>query len=118
MEGSIDHDKTHVGLLFVAKDGLDHLRIVRRMFISGGGSPRSSYRILGFCMDLAAVRSALLLCLKDKRQEAHWQRGFWIGLLWWMLFVWSWSVAGNNAFTLWTFPVTAWTDLDGLMFVR
>lgn len=70
------------------------------------------------CMDLAAIRSVLLLCLKDKRQEAHWQRGFWIGLLWWMLFVWSWSVAGNNAFTLWTFPVTAWTDLDGLMFVR
>ena len=71
-----------------------------------------------FCMNLAAIRSVLLLCLKDKRQEAHWQRGFWIGLLWWMLFVWSWSVAGNNAFTLWTFPVTAWTDLAGLMFVR
>jgi hypothetical protein len=70
------------------------------------------------CMNLAAIRSVLLLCLKDKRQEEHWQRGFWIGLLWWMLFGWSWSVAGNNAFTLWTFPVTAWTDLEGLMFVR
>ena len=46
-ERGSEHDKTHVGLLFVAKDGLDHLRIVCRMFISGGGSPRSSYRILG-----------------------------------------------------------------------
>ena len=47
-EGGSEHDKTYMGILFVAKDGLDHLRIVRRMFISGGGSPRSSYRILVF----------------------------------------------------------------------
>ena len=68
MEGSIDYDKTHVGLLFVVKDGMGHLRIVRRMFISGGGSPRSSDRILGSLHGSGS--DSFCVTPLSKRQEA------------------------------------------------
>ncbi|MBP3700289.1 MAG: hypothetical protein J6I64_00195, partial [Lachnospiraceae bacterium] len=60
-----------------------------------------------FCMDLAAVRSLLLLFLKEKRQVPHWQRGFWIGILWLLCFLLLWLFFGESAFGIWTYPVLA-----------
>lgn len=70
------------------------------------------------CMDLAAIRSVLLLFMKEKQEVSRWWRGVWIGLGWGLLFLMLLMLFGDSAFVLWTFPVSAWTDLEGLMFVR
>ncbi len=70
------------------------------------------------CMDLAAIRSLFLVFLPEKRKVLHWNRGFWIGIGWFLLFLMLLLFFGDSAFALWTFPVLAWTDLEGLMFVR
>ena len=69
-------------------------------------------------LNLAAIRSILLLCMKEKRRVPHWHRGFWIGLLWLLVFAMFVLLFGKDAFTLWSFPITAWADLKGMMFVR
>ena len=71
-----------------------------------------------FCMDLAAIRSILILRMKKRRQVSNWNRGFWIGIGWLVLFLVLLLFFGKSAFILWTYPMLAWADLEGLKFVR
>ena len=88
------------------------------LFFPEGAAQGVATIFLVLCLDLAAIRSLLLLFLKEKRQVPHWNRGFWIGIGWLLFFLLGWLLFGESAFLLWTYPVLAWTDLDGLMFVR
>ena len=83
-----------------------------------GAAQGTAFVFWVLCMDLAAIRSILLLMMEERRQVPHWNRGFWIGLGWLLLFLILLLFFGDNAFVFWTYPVTAWADLEGLMFVR
>ena len=70
------------------------------------------------CMELAMIRSVLLLFMKEKRSVPHWWRGFGIGILAWGCFFLLWILFGKGVWRIWTYPIWAWTEWEGMMYVR
>lgn len=83
-----------------------------------GAAQGVAYVFWALFMELAMVRSLLLLAMEERRQLPHWHRGFWIGLLMVFAFLLAWFLFGNRVLVSLTYPVTAWMDLERLMFVR
>lgn len=83
-----------------------------------GAAQGVAYVFWALCMELAMVRSLLLLAMDERRQISHWHRGFGIGLFMVVMFLLSWVRFGNRVVFSLSYPVTAWTNLEKLMFVR
>lgn len=83
-----------------------------------GAAQGAAYVFWGFCMELAMVRSLLLLAIDKRRQIPHWYRGFGIGLMMVFAFLLAWGIFGNRVLVSLAYPFSAWADLEDLMFVR